>query len=359
MQPEGTQVRFAGQDVYIGLDVAIKSWKVCIYLAHLFHKRFAQPPSPLVLVQYLKRNFPGATYHAVYEAGYFGFWIHDALVELGVDSMVVNPADVPTSDKERRTKTDRVDAAKLARSLANGELRRLYVPDRVALEDRTLVRTRMAFVRKQTRCKNQIKALLGFYGVQVPEETPDRYWTRAYVRWLENISFTQESGTLALKALVKELLSLRETIADLTRRIHTLAQQERYDAPMKLLCTVPGIGSLAAITFLTEVISIDRFASLDRLACYVGLVPGEKSSGEVEQDTGLTPRRNAALRYMLIECAWKAQREDPALLKAFADYCTRMPKTVAVVHIARKLLSRMRYVLRNNASYVMGVLQSA
>jgi transposase len=272
--------------------------------------------------------------------------------------MVVNPADVPTSDKERRTKTDRVDAAKLARSLANNELRRLYVPDRPSLEDRTLVRTRMAFVRKQTRCKNQIKALLRFYGLHLPEGITDRYWSRMYIRWLESLSLTQESGTYALKAMIGELLALRNTIAELTRHIHALAHQARYDAQVKLLCGVPGISMLAAMTFLTEVVSLGRFPNLDRLASYVGLVPGERSSGEVEQETGLTPRRNRAVRYMLIECAWKAQREDPALVKAFTDYCARMPKTVAIVHVARKLLSRMRFVLKNHVPYAMGVVQT-
>lgn len=358
MHSECTQVEFAGQHVYVGLDVAKKSWKASVFLGQAFHKRFAQPPDPGVLVHYLHRNFPGATYHSVYEAGYFGFWIHEALIQLGVDSMVINPADVPTTDKERRTKTDRVDAAKLARSLANGELRPLYVPTRVALEDRTLIRMRTTFVRKQTRCKNQIKALLQFYGFRVPEDVTDRYWTRAYIRWLENITFHQDSGTVAFKALLHELLALRETIADLTKRIRLLAHQERYRSQVERLYSISGIGVLAAITFLTEVVMIDRFKNLDRLACYVGLVPGEKSSGEIERDTGLTPRRNASLRYMLIECAWKAQREDPALLKAFTDYCSRMPKTVAIVHIARKLLSRMRFVLKHNVPYVTGVLQN-
>ncbi len=104
---------------------------------------------------------------------------------------------------------------------------------------------------------------------------------------------------------------------------------------------------------------MDRFKNLDRLACFVGLVPGEKSSGEIEQDTGLSSRRNTFLRYTLIECAWVAQREDPALLQAFTQYCQRMPKSVAIVHVARKLLSRMRFVLKNNQPYVSGVLKAA
>jgi transposase len=217
---------------------------------------------------------------------------------------------------------------------------------------------RMSFVRKQTRCKNQIKALLQFYGVQRPDEIPGQHWSRPYLRWLERITFNEDSGTIAFKALLGELLGLRTTIADLTRRIRLLAHQPRYRSQVELLCSVPGISVLSALTFLTEVVSLDRFKNLDRLACFVGLVPGERSTGETEQDTGLSPRRNTALRYMLIECAWIAQREDPALLKAFTDYAQRMPKSVAIVHVARKLLSRMRFVLKNNQPYVTGVLKS-
>ena len=358
MQPECTQLQFAGQHVHVGLDVLKRSWKTCVFLGNAFHKQFAQPPDPKALVHYLHKNFPGAVHHSVYEAGYFGFWIHEALVQLGVDSMVINPADVPTTDKERRTKTDRVDAAKLGRSLANGELHPIYIPERSTQEDRTLVRMRTTFVRKQTRCKNQIKALLQFYGLQQPEELPAQHWSRAYLRWLERISFQEQTGAIAFKALLGELLTLRETIADLTRRIRLLAHEERYRPPVDLLCSVPGVSILTAMIFLTEVVSVDRFKNLDRLACFVGLVPGEKSSGDNEQDTGLTERRNPALRYILIECAWIAQREDPALLKAFTEYCRRMPKSVAIVHVARKLLSRMRFVLKHNQPYVTGVLKN-
>src|SRR5271169_4596860 len=207
MYSECTKVQFTGQHVFIGIDIAKKGWKVCIYLGGAYHKHFAQPPDPEVLVAYLHWNFPGAVYHSVYEAGYFGFWIHRELIRLGLDSIVINPADVPTTNKERRTKTDRVDAAKLARSLANGELTPIFVPERAAEEDRTLIRMRAGFVRKQTRTKNQIKALLQVYGYRLPQDITDRYWTRAYIRWLENLTFEQEAGCAAFKALLNELLT--------------------------------------------------------------------------------------------------------------------------------------------------------
>lgn len=358
MQTECTKVQFTGQHAYAGIDVAKKSWKVCIYLGEAYHKRFSQPPEPEVLVEYLHRNFPGAVYHSVYEAGYFGFWIHRTLIRLGVDSMVINPADVPTTDKERYTKTDRVDAAKLARALSSGQLVPIYVPERSAQEDRTLIRMRLSFVRKQTRTKNQIKAFLQLYGYRVPYGIAEGYWSRAYIRWLESITFDEESGRMAFQALLTELVALRATIADLTKQIRHMSQQERYRERVELLRTVPGIGLLAAMTFLCEVTTIERFKNLDCLLSYVGLVPGEHSTGETEQDTGLNPRRNSWLRFMLIESAWAAQREDPALLYAFTTYCKRMPKSMAIIPVARKLVSRMRFVLKNNQPYATGVLNA-
>jgi transposase len=358
MHSEFTKVQFTGQHVYVGIDVARKGWKICIYVGQSYHKRFSQGPDPKVLVEHLHRNFPGAIYHTVYEAGYFGFWIHRELTRLGVHSMVIHPADVPTTDKERHTKTDRVDAAKLAWALANGGLRAIYVPERVAEEDRMLVRMRATFVCKQTRTKNQIKAHLRCFGEQLPEDITDRYWSRAYIQWLETRMFQHESGRAAFQALVKELLSLRATIADLTKHLRALAQEDRYRRRVALLLTVSGISLVAAMTFLTEIVTLERFKNLDRLLGYIGLVPGEHSTGDTEQDTGLISRRNAALRHMLIECAWIAQREDPALLQAFKQYSQRMPKSLAIIHIARKLVCRMRYVLKHEEPYVTGVLSS-
>ena len=83
---------------------------------------------------------------------------------------MVHPADIPTKDKERRNRNDNVDSRKIARNLRNGELTPLYVPSRQAQEDHSLVRMRIEMVRKQTRCKNQLKALLSFYGIPIPDE---------------------------------------------------------------------------------------------------------------------------------------------------------------------------------------------
>ncbi len=348
---------FTGQQIYVGMDVHKKSWSISILTDQFEHKTFSQPPEVGVLVNYLMRNFPGASYQSVYEAGFSGFWIHDRLQEQGVQCLVVNPADVPTKDKERAGKTDQVDCRKLARSLRNGEIEGIYVPSRPKAEDRSLLRTRHSMVRKQTRCKNQIRSILCFYGIQTPADFATRSWSKRFIRWIESIQMERASGDMALKVHLAELTHIRQAIAELNRAIRVLASTDDYRNNVRILKTVPGISTLTAMTLLTELYDISRFKTLDKLCSYVGLIPNTDSSGETDRKTGMTGRRNAQLRVVLIESAWTAVKKDPALMMSFNELCKQMPKTKAIIRIARKLLNRIRYVLRNQQEYVPAVVQ--
>jgi transposase len=352
-----SRLDFTGQQIYVGMDVHKKSWSISIFTDQFEHKTFSQPPEVGVLVNYLKRNFPGAAYKSVYEAGFSGFWIHDSLREQGVECIVVNPADVPTKDKERATKTDQVDCRKLARSLRNDEIEGIYVPARPKAEDRSLLRTRHSMVTKQTRCKNQIKSILCFYGIHIPEDFANGYWSKRFINWIDSVRMERASGNLALKVHLSELTHIRQAIAELNRAIRVLANTDEYRDNVRILKSVPGISILTAMTMLTELYDINRFKTLDKLCSYIGLIPNTKSSGETDYKTGMTGRRNAQLRVILIESAWTAVRKDPALLMAFNELCKKMTKTKAIVRIARKLLNRIRYVLKNQQEYVPAVVQ--
>jgi transposase len=354
---KSNKLDFSGQPIYIGLDVHKKSWSVSIFTRYGEYKSFSQPPKAEKLIQYLQQHFPGALYHSVYEAGYCGFWIHDQLKDKGVDNIVANPADIPTRDKERRTKRDRIDCRKLARGLRAGEIEGIYVPSRWKLEDRSLVRTRLSMGRKQARCKNQIKSMLLFYGVVIPEQKEMGHWSRRFIRWIEGIGMERASGDMALKMHLEELCHLRQIIAKLNRALLALARAEEYRPWVSLLKTIPGISSLTAMILLTELGEIMRFRSIDRLCGYVGLIPDSQSSGEKEYVGGVTRRGHSHLRWVLIEASWIAVRKDPALMDAFNQYCKRMRKSKAIIKIARKLLNRVRYVLKNQAEYVPCVIE--
>jgi transposase len=352
-----SKLDFEGQQVFVGMDVHKKSWSISIFTDDFEHKTFTQPPEVGTLVNYLNRNFPGATYKATYEAGYSGFWIHDRLQEQGAECLVANPADIPTKDKERRSKTDKVDCRKLARNLRNGEIKGIYVPCRPRIEDRSLVRTRSSMVKKQSRCKNQIKSILQFYGIRIPEEVGTGIWSKRFIAWIETIRMERASGDFVFKAHLEELYNIRKIIADITHAIRALANSEEYQQNVRLLKTIPGISTITAMTLLTELYDISRFKNFDKLCSYVGLIPDTDASGDTERKTGITNRRNPQLRSILIECAWIAVRKDPALVMAFNALCKKMPKNNAIVRIARKLLNRIRYALKNRQEYVSAVIQ--
>jgi len=160
MEAQIKKIDFTNQNIYVGFDVHKKSWKVTIMAENIFHKTFTQPPDPELLYNYLKKNFPGGNYHSAYEAGFCGYWIHESLKSMGIKSIVVNPADIPTTNKERVQKEDKRDSRKIARSLSSGTLVPIYTPSIQTLRDRSLMRARAMLVKDMVRYKNRIKAFL-------------------------------------------------------------------------------------------------------------------------------------------------------------------------------------------------------
>lgn len=360
MQTQSTKLDFKGQNIFVGIDVHLKSWTVTIITEALTHKTFTQPTCAGTLGSYLKRNFPGGTYHSVYEAGFSGFWTHYKLKEMGINNIIVNPADVPTSQKEQLQKDDPTDSRKLARSLRSGELRAIYVPSQSTLEDRSLVRIRATFVKDMTRFKQRIKSFLYFYGVSFPLqfEKSGSHWSKRFMKWLtQEVSLQHDSGNQTLKIMVQEAEQQRKLLLDVLRKVRLLSQSEKYAANIKLLRTVPGIGLITAITILTEIENMERFVNTDHLAGFVGLVPNYHSSGEKANNGEMTFRGHSSLRRSLIESSWFAARFDPSLTMSYHGYIKRMEPNKAIIRIARKVLNRIYFVLKKNMEYVPGVVK--
>jgi transposase len=353
MQQKVTEKTFEGQSIYVGIDVHRRDFKVSIMAGNVFYKTFSSPPQAEIIGKYLQNNFPGANYYSAYEAGFSGFWLHRALVRMGINSMVVNAADIPTTDKERKQKEDRRDSRKIVQSLRLGQLRAIHVPSERVQQDRGLLRIRERVVRDLTRTKNRIKSLLYFQGIEYPQRfaSAKTHWSQAFIRWLETVPFDHDSGSLGLKAYLDQAMAQRTLLLRLNRQIRELSSTNVYKENFDLLRSVPGIGPLTAMKLLTELESIDRFKSLDQLCSFVGFVPSTHSSGQNQVDTGITPRRNSPLRGALIESAWVAIRNDPALLACYQRHCKTMNGNKAIIRVAKRLLSRIMHVLRKQEPY--------
>ena len=358
MQTQNNKLDFSGQNIYVGFDVHLKSWKVTIMTKELTHKTFSQSPKPELLNNYLVKNFPGGTYHSAYEAGFCGYWIHNKLKSLGINSIVVNPADIPTTDKEKVQKEDARDSRKIARSLRSGDLIPIHVPCLKTLDDRSLMRTRSALVKDLVRNKNRTKSFLYFHGIDISESfSGQKVWSKRFIDWLGKIEMSEKSGKDALNAIVGASTDLRASVLRVTKQITELSKTIEYQEQVTLLKSIPGIGLLTAMTILTELETINRFESFDNLSGFIGLVPSTHSSGDNDVVGNITRRGHSVLRTAIIESAWIAARLDPALTKSYHDYCKRMESNKAIIRIARKLLSRIRFVLKNKKNYVCSVVK--
>lgn len=341
------------KNVYIGLDVHLRQWNVCIYQGGIKRKTFQQSPEVSALMSYLKKNYPGMNYFSAYEAGVCGCTVHYALVEAGVHNIIFNAADISQKNKERVRKTDAVDAAKIARALASHELDCIHIPPQWRIADRNMIRLRSTQLSDLKKSKIRLRHFLHVNGIKIPQEFASGKWPLAFMAWLRktaagNATCTGTALTMMLDGLENAMADLRKTEKQLCKMMTT----ERYHSDYVLLRTVPGVGALTATTILLECGDLSDFHSADSFCAFVGLIPDTDKSDQHDGYCGITNRRHKVLRYMLTECAWRAIRKDEHLSSLYARYSCRMPRAKAIVKIASKLTKIIKFVLKNKKAYV-------
>lgn len=343
---------FKNNTFFVGIDTHLKSWKVTIRNSGLELKTFSMNPSPTELFIYLTKHYPDGIFNIVYEAGFCGFWPLRKFKELGLNCIVVNPADIPSSNKEKVVKTDPTDSRKLARELENNSLKPIYIPDVYAEQLRSLMRLRFQLVQNQTRIKNRIKMLLYNYGIIIPKEhLSNSRWSGFFISWLHSVKLSCNTGQFTLNNLLLQLQQCREHLKVVLHQLRDEAKSKSIESIINSLVSVPGIAFITAMSLYTEIIDIRRFKSFDHLASFVGLVPSLHSSGDTEYSRGISFRHNKFLRPLIIEAAWTAIRKDPAITLVYSQLIHKMSKQKAVIKIAKKLLSRTRHVWIQQEQY--------
>jgi transposase len=343
---------FAGVTIYCGIDVHKKNWRVNIRTFDRELEDFSQNADVDCFIAHMKKRYPGAIVKVAYEAGFCGFCACRKMVEAGIDCIVINAADVPSSDKDKKQKNDTVDARKIARELSKNNLEPVYVPTLKEQNDRSLVRVREQMVQNQTRCKNRIRHLLHFNGLKVADGVDkEKYWTIAFIKALQELDCADDSLRMTLNMLLKELTEIRKRVLESTKLVRKLAGTDTHSKNVELIRSIPGIGIVNAMVILTELGDIHRFANFDHLCSYAGFTPSTDDSGDRKKDRGITHRCNNRLRTALIESCWMLVSKDPAMLMMYSEYCRKMHKNQAIIRIGKHLLSRIKYVLIKQEKY--------
>jgi transposase len=253
--------------------------------------------------------------------------------------------------------SDRRRGRKLARGLKNGDFKPIFVPGLEQQQDRSLLRTYDKIVRDTTRVKNRIKLFLAFFGISIPDELQGKNWTKEFINWLEKAN-PGGYGNLSLQILLGEYKMLAGQTALLKKQIRELSEQSRYKTHAGLLKSIPGVGTLTSMILLTEIGDINRFLGLNELSAYFGLIPNCHDSGETKWVGRNTRRGNVYLKYILVEAAWMSIRHDSSLLLAYKSAVRKMDSNKAIIKVARKLLNRIRFVLKNNKPYQVNMARS-
>jgi len=295
-------IDFSGQKFYIGLDIHKKSWTVTIRSSNMHIEQFTQPASSDALVKHLHSKYPGADYYSAYEAGFCGTTIHEQLIQNGIQNIVINPADLPSTDKDKKNKTDVHDSRSICKNLERGNLRGIHILSVEQQELRSLFRQRESKVRDVTRCVNRLTSFLTFFGVDYSQFGTDKtdVITAGVITKLSSLSLSSDAGTFALKEYIDNLVYNRKQLLALTKR---LKQQiaKKFANEYELLLSIPGIGSITAMGLLSEIGDFKRFKDPDEYCSYLGLTPWSNSSGETISVIGIQPRCNKHLRPLLVE----------------------------------------------------------
>ena len=274
----------------------------------------------------------GRRLHVVYEAGPCGFVIARHLAQHGIACTVVAPSSIPRRPGDR-IKTDRRDALMLARLARADELAPVRVPDLCDEAVRDLVRGRDDAVREQRNARHRLKALLLRNGIRYAGKAA---WTPAHLRWLASLKMPLGAQQISFQEYL-------HSITECSARIVRLEQAMRDQLPgwalrplVQALMALRGVQLIAAMTLVAELQDFMRFEHPRKLMAYVGLVPGEHSSGPKRRQGSITKAGNSAARRMLVEVAWH-YLSGPRVSPIIAKRHDQLPKAITDIAWAAQL----------------------
>jgi transposase len=337
------------KQLFIGLDVHKKTWAVTIQEQQLILKRFTIEADAALLIAYVNKHYPDSAIACCYESCCCGYHIYRSLSQAGWQVLVVNPGDIPRISKQQASKTDKIDSRYLAAQLASGHLKSIYVPPLEQEHFRSLFRRRNDLVKNLRRIKCHIKSMLLYYGIVLPLQYDNVNWSKAMIKWLEELQWSYQPTLLTMQSRIKEYQFLHKEYLLISNELRSYARKY-YKKDYYLLRSVPAIGPLTAIGLLAEVGDIRRFKGTDKLSSYIGLVPSIYSSGDKSYSRGITFRSKHLIRSYLIEAAWMAAKQDEALMQYYNERKGGDHKKL-IIKMAAKILSRIYGVIKSGTPY--------
>ena len=323
--------------VYVGMDVHKESFSLCCYTNEKEKGEYPQKVDAHYskIINYIEtmRFHYGddAAFICGYEAGCLGFTLYHQLTSHGIKCVILAPTTMLKPQGKKKVKTDKRDAVLIARCLAHHDYSAVHVPTEKDEQTKEYIRMRCDHKTALKKVKQQILAFCLRHNYRY--EDGSNHWTDKHLKWLRSLKPEGLYGEI-----LQEYLLTYDTLSDkierLDKRIEELAADDVYKENVHKLTCFLGIKTQTALSVITETGDFKRFASAQHYASYLGLVPGEDSSGDDQNRLGITKAGNRHLRMLLIEASQSYSRgqigyksktlkqrqsgNDPAII-AYAD----------------------------------------
>lgn len=322
--------------VYIGMDVHTSNYTLCSldpgygvkkdnYFAEVqFTNNFVT--NVVNYVSNLKKKMKDCEFVCGYEAGCLGYSTYKDLTKAGIKCVIMAPSTMAVQKGGKKVKNDRRDARVIAQCLAYQTYKEVYVLSEHDDAVRGYLRMRDSHKKELKRIKQQIIAFCTGHGLFSPTKSN---WTVAHLKWLKGLKFNDPVEQEIINEYLSSYTYLCDKIKAMDVRIEVLASEKQYCENVKKLKCIKGIETNVALTLLAEIGDFNRFSKPTDFAAYLGLIPGEQSSGDKVRGTGITKAGNSTLRQKLTEAAKGYWRGRIGMKSAtFKKFEKELPKEV-------------------------------
>lgn len=294
----------------IGMDVHTTNYTLCVFEPSFEHEgtvHYITQVKPEVkniidVIDKLKEKLKNDDLDITcgYEAGCLGYSLYHELKDKGVKCIILAPTTMKVEKGGKKIKNDYRDARQIAECLSYGGYSAVYVPTKLDNAVKEFIRMRDDLNQNLKSIKQQIIALLTRNGKHYGDGS---YWTGKHIKWINSVHFEEKLLNETLAEYMIEYHHLLDRIVCLDARIEEISTKEIYvEKVNKLKCFI-GIRAHTALSLIVETSDFSRFSKGNVYAAYLGLIPGDDSSGEDSNKLGITKAGNRHLRKLLIESA--------------------------------------------------------
>ena len=295
---------------YAGLDVHKDSILISVFQNNerepLFEKEV--PGDGKRAAEVLLRLQEKGTVIACYESGCTGFTLQRYFLSKGIECLIAATSRIPRRPGDR-VKTDKRDARNLAKLLRAGEITAVQSPSIDDEAARDYLRSRDDIKRELKRSRQRLLSFVLRHGYRYSTTS---YWTLKHRKWLKELSFNHPLLQETFKVYYYHIEELEDKLILMDDKIQAIAQSDRYQKSINALRCFRGIDYLTALSLVCETGDYHRFPNAESFMSYLGLVPGEHSSGDKRMQGGITKTGNTHLRRLLIEASWHYRHKGPA-----------------------------------------------